>query len=318
LSIKVKKFINENTTIWDNFINSSNNGALFHYRSFLNYHENIQFEDHSLLFYKDDKLIAILPAAIKEDYFISHPGISFASFIYQDKLSFIDSNDIVVQFLHYVSQLDYKHIRITLSPSCYSNAVSDYIEFCLYSNGFEYQKIELSNIVELGENFEDLYNTYKSSSRQAHRKAERSDISVKQSDNFDEFYDILCNNLALRHNVFPTHTLSELKKLKKLFPKKINLFSAELDGEIIGGVINFICNQNTVLAFYISHKSDFQNFRPLNIIFSNIFQWAITNHYKYYDFGLVTVNGEPNLSLARFKESFGATGTFRKTMILDQ
>ena len=84
--IKVKKFINKNTTIWDNFINCSNNGTLFHYRSFLNYHENIDFEDHSLLFYKDDKLIAVLPAAIKADHFISHPGVSFGSFIYNNKL----------------------------------------------------------------------------------------------------------------------------------------------------------------------------------------------------------------------------------------
>ena len=85
---------------------------------------------------------------------------------------------------------------------------------------------------------------------------------------------------------------------------------------MIAGVVNFICNNNTVLAFYISHKSECQKFRPLNIIFSNVFQWAINNKYKYYDFGLFTVNQEPNLSLARFKESFGANGAFRKTMVL--
>jgi len=80
LSIKVKKFINENTTIWDNFINCSNNGTIFHYRSFLNYHENITFNDHSLLFYKEKKLVALLPAAVDDDSFSSHPGISFGGF----------------------------------------------------------------------------------------------------------------------------------------------------------------------------------------------------------------------------------------------
>ena len=318
MSIKVTKFINENTTIWDNFINCSNNGTLFQYRSFLNYHENIDFEDHSLLFYKNNKLIAVLPATIENNIFNSHPGISFGSFIYNDKLSFSDSNNIVSEFLLYFKQLNYKGIQITLPPTCYSHISSDYIEFCLFHNGFKYKGLELSNVLKLGNNFDDLYKLYKSSSRQAHRKAERSDIIISQSENFEEFYQILTNNLSLRHNVSPTHTLNELKKIKKLFPSKINLFTATLDKEIIAGVINFICNKNSVLAFYISHKSDFQNIRPLNILFSNIFKWGIENNYKYYDFGLFTVNGVPNLSLARFKESFGADGIFRKTMILEQ
>ena len=86
---------------------------------------------------------------------------------------------------------------------------------------------------------------------------------------------------------------------------------------MIAGVINFICNQNTILAFYISHNNNFQHMRPLNLLFTQMFKWAIDNKYKYYDFGLFTVLGEPNLSLARFKESFGTDGLFRKTMILE-
>ena len=87
---------------------------------------------------------------------------------------------------------------------------------------------------------------------------------------------------------------------------------------MIAGVINFICNDNTVLAFYISHKMEFQHLRPLNYLFGKIFEWAINNNYKYYDFGLFTIDGEANLSLARFKESFGSAGIFRKTMSIEQ
>ena len=61
----------------------------------------------------------------------------------------------------------------------------------------------------------------------------------------------------------------------------------------------------------------FQNLRPLNLLFSKIFEWSINNNYKYYDFGLFTDYEQPNLSLARFKESFGSEGIFRKTMILE-
>jgi len=317
LSIKVKKFINKNTTIWDNFINCSNNGTLFHFRSFLNYHENIHFEDHSLIFYKNNILIAVLPATIQNNIFYSHSGISFGSFVYNEKLSFSDAKNIIDSFNIYIDKLHCKAVQITIPPNCYSKFPSNYIEFCLFNSGFKYKKIELSNVLKLGNDFNSLYNAYKSSCRQASRKADRLGIIINQSSDFNAFYKILIKNLSLRHNVSPTHTLSELKKLKTLFPSRINLFTASLNGKIIAGVINFICNENTILAFYISHNSDFQNMRPLNILFTKIFEWGIKNNYKYYDFGIFTVNGKPNLSLARFKESFGAEGIFRKTMILE-
>ncbi len=35
--------------------------------------------------------------------------------------------------------------------------------------------------------------------------------------------------------------------------------------------------------------------------------------FKYLDFGIFTVNMEPNWGLGRFKENFGARGIFRDT-----
>ena len=66
MSINIRKYKQSDLEIWDKFIKQTNNGTLFHYRSFLNYHENIQFEDHSLLFYKNNKLVALLPATIEK------------------------------------------------------------------------------------------------------------------------------------------------------------------------------------------------------------------------------------------------------------
>jgi CelD/BcsL family acetyltransferase involved in cellulose biosynthesis len=120
--------------------------------------------------------------------------------------------------------------------------------------------------------------------------------------------------LSIRHDVKPTHSLDELLHLKELFPDKINLFGAYIEGEMVAGVINFIATENVVLAFYISHNEDFQEVRPINLLFYKIFEWAIQKKYSVFDFGIFTVNEEPNLGLARFKENFGASGQFRDTM----
>tara|TARA_B100001123_G_C14787745_1_gene819157 strand:- start:163 stop:648 length:486 start_codon:yes stop_codon:yes gene_type:complete len=158
---------------------------------------------------------------------------------------------------------------------------------------------------------------FKNQNKTAIRKAKKERVSVFESNKYDDFYKILKDNLKLRHNVIPTHSLKEIKKIRELFPSQIRLFIAEYNNTMIGGVINFICNSKTVLAFYISHDSSYQNLRPLNLLFSKIFEWAIDHNYQYYDFGLFTDYEKPNLSLARFKESFGTEGVFRKTMVLE-
>jgi lipid II:glycine glycyltransferase (peptidoglycan interpeptide bridge formation enzyme) len=80
------------------------------------------------------------------------------------------------------------------------------------------------------------------------------------------------------------------------------------------GVVMFICNPRVVLAFYISHDEDYQEFRGVNCLFHHIVDWGIREKYGFLDFGIFTVNEDPNWGLARFKESFGAQGVFRDSL----
>ena len=104
--------------------------------------------------------------------------------------------------------------------------------------------------------------------------------------------------------------------MNKLFPNQVVLHSAILDNKMIAGVVNFIVNPKIILAFYISHDEHFQESRPLNLLFSSIFEWAIQKGVHAFDFGIFTVKEEPNFGLARFKENFGASGIFRDTLEL--
>ena len=92
------------------------------------------------------------------------------------------------------------------------------------------------------------------------------------------------------------------------------LFGAFIGDRMIAGVVNFIINSEVVLAFYISHNEEEKDKRPVNLLFYSIFEWAIKSNYKIYDFGIFTVNENPNMGLGRFKENFGASGIFRDTI----
>ena len=89
------------------------------------------------------------------------------------------------------------------------------------------------------------------------------------------------------------------------------VYGAFYDRQMIAGVLNIMVKEGVALAFYISHKEDFQELRPLNLLFFDIFKWSLKNNIKVYDFGTFTDKGIANMGLGRFKESFGASGVFR-------
>jgi len=143
------------------------------------------------------------------------------------------------------------------------------------------------------------------------------DVKIRNSEDFKDYYNILKHNLAMRHNVNPAHSLEDLIKLKKLFPEKIQLVGAYLKEKMIAGVVNFYCNEKVVLVFYISNNMEYQNYRSVNLLFYEIIKDAIRRGLSFLDFGLFTVNMDPNWGLGRFKENFGARGILRDTFFLD-
>jgi len=315
--IEIKKYIEEQSDLWEKIVKKANNGTIFHTRNFLSYHPPGRFTDHSLVFYKKDKPYILFPAADKEydskRFLVSHPGSSYGSFVAPEDISFSDSYEIVELLIKYAKSQKFDGIRLTPPPTIYNRRLSNYIEFALIQHGFTYLKREVSSILFLEKTIKQNLAKFKPSHRQAVRKAIKAGVEVRESDNFDEFYEILKKNLKIRHNVTPTHTLDELLKLKELFPEKINLFGAFMEGKMVAGVVNFIATPDVVLAFYISHNEEYQEIRALNLLFYTIFDWAIKEQYKVFDFGIFTVNEEPNFGLARFKENFGSSGMFRDT-----
>lgn len=316
--IEIKKFIEEQSDLWEEIVKKANNGTLFHTRKFLSYHPPGRFTDHSLIFNKNNQPYILFPAAEKEiegkQFLVSHPGTSYGSFIVPEDISFADSYDIVESLIEYAKAQIFYGIRLTPPPTIYSQRLSNYIDFSLLQHGFRYLKREISSILFLEETIEQNLDKFKSSHKRAVRKAIKEGIEVRESDRFDEFYEILKNNLKIRHNVTPTHTLDELLKLKELFPNKINLFGAFFGDKMVAGVVSFCCTKDVVLAFYISHDEKHQETRALNLLFYSIFEWAIKNEFKVFDFGIFTVDEVPNFGLARFKENFGASGMFRDTL----
>ena len=319
--ITLKRFMETQSKQWEACIGNSNNGTLFHRRKFLNYHPKDRFEDHSLMAYKKDKLLSVFPAAVKIEnskrFLVSHPGASMGSFVVPVNLSIADAMELGKILVKYTREQSFDGIRITLSPSLYQSRISNYMDFSFFKQGFTYAKRDITSVLFLENNIENNLQKFRSSHRRAVRKAQESGVVVRRSEDYAAFYNILVQNLSIRHHVAPTHTLKELLEIKNRFPEDVNLFGAYLNNEMLAGAVNFIINEHVVLAFYISHQEKYQEYRSVNLLFYSIFNWAISKGLKIYDFGTFTVDEEPNMGLGRFKENFGASGVFRDTVELN-
>jgi hypothetical protein len=306
---------------WDNFVESSDNGTIFHKRRFLSYHPEDKFKDASLVFKKQNKLFSVFPAVEIEregkKILSSHSGASYGSFVYNEDLNLREAFDLVEQTESYARNNNFSRIQLTPPPMIYLTKYSNYIDFALVKNGFNYVKREVSSVVQLDVPREKLLYTYRSEARTAVKKSIKQGIEIVECEKFAEYYEILKKNLKMRHNVNPTHTLDELLKIKDMFPSKVRLWGAFLKDKLIAGVCNFSANDKVVLAFYISHDEEYQEYRAVNLLFYEIMKRYQDEGYKFLDFGIFTVNMDPNWGLGRFKENFGARGIFRDSFYKD-
>jgi len=318
--ITIKPFKSNDSDHWNAIVSDANNGTIFHFREFLGYHPPNRFKDSSLLFLKKNSPFVVFPAAEKiinnEKWLISHPGASMGSLVVPENLSIADSFLLTESLIQYSKENHFNGIRITLPPIVYQKRPSNYLDFTLLKNGFTYTKREITSVLFLEDAMDKNLNKFKETHRRAVKKAIKMGVEVRQSNDFDSFYKILEKNLKIRHDVMPTHTLAELKHLHDIYPEDIHLLAAYVDNTMIAGVVNFIVNQRVVLAFYISHDEQYQDYRAVNLLFYKTFEWAIKKQFHCFDFGIFTVNEEPNMGLGRFKENFGSSGIFRDTLEL--
>ena len=316
--MNIKQILQQHNDEWDTFVLSSNNGTIFHQLKFLSYHHPEKFQFHHLAFYKDNTLVAVLPGALENGIFSSPMGASYGSFVTADS-DFSDYEELIDSLLTYAQENAIKEIRLTPPPLIYMNRQNEIERFLLSYKGFEVEKHLITNVVNLeSATVETLMDNLTSMARRNVKKADELGVTVRFSDDFDSFYPMLVENKQ-KFDVKPAHTLEELKKLKELFPDKIRLLAAySADNTLIGGIVLFVTNTKTLLAFYICHYFEYQEQRAVNKLLFEVLRFALENNYQYVDLGVsmntaVSNPMEPSRSLIFFKEGIQSRGFLRTT-----
>lgn len=297
---RVEKYQPAQKTSWDSFVKEAKNATFLFQRDFMDYHSD-RFIDHSLLVYKKEKLVAVLPANISGTELYSHQGLSYGGLILGKKISFQDTMLVFKSLLVFLKSKEITVLKLKLLPRIYHQSPSDEINYLLFLVKASLFRTDISSSV-----FNENPLKITSSNRiRGIKKGVKNELEVREETDFTLFWnEVLEPNLKRAHNQKPVHSLEEITLLQSRFPKNIKQFNVYKNDVIVAGTIIF--ESSTVAhAQYISANDEGRQTGGLDFLFNQLLQHF--SHKRYFDFGISNeAQGmKLNKGLLNWKEGFG-------------
>ena len=271
---------------------------MFH-RNFMEYHAD-RFLDHSLLFYNDSELMALLPANEKEHILYSHQGLTFGGFITNQDMKQHHMQDCFSALQEYLKQQKFTACIYKTLPYIYHTLPAQEDVYALWKNKFQLNKCDVSTTID----FSCPIRPAKSRRAQANR-AKREGVVLCESTDFNAFIQLENTVLQQYHQTKAVHTADELVLLKSRFPHNIRLFLAHQRGELLAGTLVFEY-PHLVHTQYMASSEEGRRIGALDLVIISLLEKYSTTK-KYFDFGISTEqNGTIfNEGLCAQKEGFG-------------
>ena len=306
--INIIRYSEEKKDEWNKFNSESKNSLFMFDRNYMDYHRD-RFVDHSLMFYEEDELVAILPMSESNSTFVSHGGLTYGGFISGVRMKQHLMNECFNVLLEYCRNQNIKQIVYKVIPHIYHSQAAEEDRFCLFANNARLSIVDVSTYVNLNTPLKMPKGRKAQISR-----AKREGVTIEERfdlEDFNTFIDLENEVLAERHGVHAVHTGSELKMLHDRFPDNIHLFVALKDNKIISGTV--IYEYNTVVhTQYMAANEEARQIGALDLTIATIIE-KYKNDKTWLDFGISTEHGKLflNEGLCSQKEGFGGrTGTY--------
>lgn len=307
--IEIKRYKGEKE-LWDNFVKNSKNGVFFFLRDYMEYHSN-RFEDYSLIFIRNNKPIALMPANIDGDTVFSHAGLTFGGIITNQKMKTSIMLQVFDSLREYLKERGFKKLLYKSIPHIYHSYPSEEDLYALFINNARIIKRDVSSTISMADKI-----PYSRNIRRNIKKVQNENLNIKRSYNFGTFMVLKEEQLLKKYGLKPTHTCEEMEYLASNFPENIKLFAAEQNGEMLGGVVIYE-NENVIHAQYQEATELGMDLHVPSLLFDKIINLYCGK--KYFDFGISTENNGSylNKGLIDFKERFGARSTVYDTYELN-
>ena len=300
---EIRRYAPEYADEWNQFVAESKNGVFLFDRKYMDYHAD-RFCDHSLMFYSDGRLLAVLPAHLSGDTLCSHNGLTYGGLVMSSRLTVVQTMHLFREMNEYLRSQGIHHVSYKAIPWIYHRLSAEEDLYALYhecharivardfatniylSAGLRWERVRRRGIV----------------------RAQIAGVVVERSDHYEAFWQVLADNLMNKYGVKPVHSLQEIELLHGRFPQNIQLYQAVREGKVLGGVVLYISSQ-VVHAQYSSASPEGKKLGAIDLLYDQIFKDY--RDYPYFDFGRSTEHPDGsglNENLVFQKEGYGGRG----------
>jgi hypothetical protein len=299
-TIEVSIYKPEHKILWDNFVLHSKNGVFLFNRDYMEYHSN-RFQDNSLLFFIDGRLIGLLPANLRGETLYSHEGLTFGSVISNSEMKISTMLQVFEELIKYCKEKNIRRVFYKSIPYIYHSIPADEDLYALFRNGATIIARSPCSTISFHEKVE-----YSRERTKAIRKAQKNGLFVKRSYDLKSFMKLIEDVLMERHGVKPVHSFQEMALLMERFSDNIKLFTSYQRETMLAGCLIYE-SKNVAHVQYGFNSNVGLNLGALDLVYDYLIS-EYGKIKKYFDFGISTEKqGQMlNFGLARQKEGFGA------------
>ncbi|NND61635.1 MAG: GNAT family N-acetyltransferase [Flavobacteriaceae bacterium] len=268
----------------------------------MEYHAD-RFDDFSMMVHRNDKLVAIIPANVKEGQVFSHAGLTYGGIISKSGINNTEIGEILDKIVDFLNEEGKTALHFKIMPSFLQGAYSNALEYFLFLKKAELTGRDMNYVVDLRNGI----NIHKSKLKKL-KSIEESSLRISETEDLGPFWDkILIPVLEENHGVKPVHSLEEISKLRSTFPKNIIQMDVYHNEEIVAGMTLFI-SKGVVKSQYGAASIKGKELRALDYLYLKLFEAYIDKGFHYFDMGTSTVakGASYNVGLSKYKEEFGA------------
>lgn len=286
---------------WNDFVKNSKNGTFLFYRNFMDYHKD-RFEDFSLIVFKNEKLVAALPANKVGQKIYSHQGLTYGGLILPDHIPFKNTLEIIYNVLKFLCDNNFDTLIFKQLPKIYNKRHSDEMDYFLFMLDAKVYRKDVSMVIQLSNKLE-----YSSLRKRKLKLATKIGLKFVEETDMTSFWnEVLTPNLYKTYKVKPVHSLSEISRLRNLFPNNIKQYNVYFENELMAGCTIFETEKVAHIQ-YVSTKKE-KHIGALDFLIDELLI-KVYNNKTYFDFGISNENEgrNINLGLLNWKQSFGAS-----------
>lgn len=306
--MKARWYEAADTAQWEHFVAGCHQATFLHLRRYLDYHGTRFREGSIVLADEGGRWLGVLPAAASPQRaatLVSHPGLTYGGFLHHGGLAGGAMLDALRAALDLLPEAGFDALEYKAVPWIYHERPAQDDLYALFRCGAQRYRCDLSAALPL-----DRPAALNDNRRRALRRAEASGLTVEEAPGrLADFWPLLADNLAARHDARPVHSLDEIRLLADRFPANIRLWVARRGDGLLAGVLLY---QVAVVshAQYIASNAEGNGVGALDAIFAAAMTQARAAGCRWFDFGISNEDQGRVLNdgLYRFKHGFGAGG----------